>query len=147
MATVPDFAQVDYVTLLTRQARIKRVKMSEFASVRPSGIIAMNLEPGDELAWACVTNGEQEFMIVTADGKAVRFSEKEVRAMGRTAAGVRAIKLQTDDRIIGFDVVEPDGELLVLAERGHGKRSPLAQYPTTGPQRARRLDHRSYPVG
>jgi DNA gyrase subunit A len=132
MASVTNFEHAEYVTLLTRQARVKRVKLSEFAAVRPSGIIAMNLEPGDELAWACLTHGQQEFIIVTAEGKAVRFAESDVRAMGRTAAGVRAISLQKNDMIVGFDVVEPDGELLVLTERGWGKRVPLEHFRTTG---------------
>jgi len=130
MINVPDFAQAEYVTLLTRQARVKRVKLDEFEAVRPSGIIAMNLEPGDELGWACLTHGHQQFIIVTALGKAVRFEESEVRPMGRTAAGVLAIKLQAADSIIGFDVVEPGGELLVITAKGWGKRSPLSEYPT-----------------
>ena len=73
MLVVPDFSQAEYVTLLTRQARIKRIKLSEFAAVRPSGIIAMNLEPGDELGWACATSGEAGFIVVTAGGRALRF--------------------------------------------------------------------------
>ena len=83
LLVVPDFEQAEYVTLLTRQAKIKRVKLSEFEDVRPSGIIAMNLEPGDELGWARATAGDQEFIIVTAGGRALRFAETEVRAMGR----------------------------------------------------------------
>ncbi len=125
---VPDFADAEYVTLLTRQGRIKRVKLSEFADVRPSGIIAMNLEPGDELGWARATRGGQEFLVVTAGGRALRFSENEVRAMGRTAAGVMGIRLNDGDVVKAFDVVEPEGHLLIITERGYGKRTPLDQF-------------------
>jgi DNA gyrase subunit A len=129
LLVVPDFAQAEYVTMLTRLGRIKRVKLSEFAAVRPSGIIAVNLEPGDELGWVRATFGDQEFIVVTALGRASRFRETEVRAMGRTAAGVRAIRLAKGDAVAGFDVVEPGGDLLVLTEHGWGKRTPLSQYP------------------
>ena len=128
LLVVPDFTQAEYVTLLTRQGRIKRVKLVEFSDVRPSGIIAMNLEPGDELGWARATGGEQEFIIVTAGGRALRFAESEVRAMGRTAAGVLAIQLGTGDAVASFDVVEPDGDLLIITQHGYGKRTSLAEF-------------------
>jgi DNA gyrase subunit A len=128
----PDFTHAEYVTLLTRMGRIKRVKLSEFAAVRPSGIIAMNLEPGDELGWVRATHGHQDYIIVTGQGRALRYNERLVRAMGRTAAGVLAIRLAEGDAVAAFDIVEPGGELLVLTERGWGKRTPLEQYPTHG---------------
>ncbi len=144
LLVVPDFEQAEYVTLLTRRGRIKRVKLSEFSDVRPSGIIAMNLEPGDELGWARATTGDQDFIIVTAGGKALRFNEEEVRAMGRTAAGVLAIDLRDGDTVAAFDVVEPGGDLLIITQNGYGKRTPLAEYPrhsrNTGGQWS--LDHR-----
>jgi DNA gyrase subunit A len=132
LLVVPDFEQAEYVTLLTRRAKIKRVKLSEFEDVRPSGIIAMNLGPGDELGWARATSGGQEFIIVTACGRALRFGETEVRAMGRSAAGVGAIGLTEDDSVACFDVVEPGGDLLVITQNGYGKRTPLAEYPAHG---------------
>ncbi|MDQ1300782.1 MAG: gyrase subunit, partial [Chloroflexota bacterium] len=128
LLVVPDFQQAKYVTLLTRQGKIKRVKLEEFEAVRPSGIIAMNLEPGDELGWARATGGDQEFVIVTAGGRALRFAETEVRAMGRTAAGVWAIQLGDGDLIASFDVVEPGGDLLVITQHGYGKRTPLDEF-------------------
>ncbi|MCS6845521.1 MAG: DNA gyrase subunit A [Caldilineales bacterium] len=121
-----------YISLLTTQGRIKRLELEEFASVRPSGIIAMNLEDGDELGWARLSSGNDEFIIVTAGGMALRFHEEEVRPMGRTAAGVMAIKLRADDRVTGFDVVTPDSDLLVVTAKGWGKRTPLAEYPAKG---------------
>jgi DNA gyrase subunit A len=129
LLVVPDFEQAEYVTLLTRQAKIKRVKLSEFEDVRPSGIIAMNLGPGDELGWARATAGDQEFIIVTAGGRALRFAETEVRAMGRSAAGVGAINLNEGDGVACFDVVEPGGDLLIITQNGYGKRTPLTEYP------------------
>ncbi len=128
LLVVPDFQQAKYVTLLTRQGKIKRVKLEEFEAVRPSGIIAMNLEPGDELGWARATGGDQEFIIVTAGGRALRFAETEVRAMGRSAAGVWAIQLGEEDLVASFGVVEPDGDLLVITQHGYGKRTPLAEF-------------------
>lgn len=144
LLVVPDFEQAEYVTLLTRRGRIKRMKLSEFADVRPSGIIAMNLEPGDELGWARATFGKQDFIIVTAGGKALRFAEDEVRPMGRTAAGVLAIDLREDDAVATFDVVEPDGDLLIITQNGYGKRTPLTAYPAHGRNTGGQwtLDHR-----
>jgi DNA gyrase subunit A len=132
LLVVPDFQQAEYVTLLTRQGKIKRVKLEEFEAVRPSGIIAMNLEPGDELGWARATNGHQDFIIVTAGGRALRFVETEVRAMGRTAAGVWAMQLGEGDVVASFDVVEPDGDLLVITQHGYGKRTPLSEFSPHG---------------
>jgi DNA gyrase subunit A len=129
LLVAPDFAQAEFVTMLTRLGRIKRVKLSEFASVRPSGIIAMNLEPGDELGWVRATHGNQDYIIVTGRGRALRYNERLVRAMGRTAAGVLAIRLGQGDAVAAFDIVEPGGDLLLLTERGWGKRAPLAQFP------------------
>ncbi len=129
LLVVPDFEQAEYVTLLTRNGRIKRMRLSEFSDVRPSGIIAMNLESGDELGWARATFGKQEFLIVTTGGKVLRFAEDAVRAMGRTAAGVLAMDLREDDTVATFDVAEPDGDLLIITQNGYGKRTPLTEYP------------------
>jgi len=144
LLVAPDFEQAEYVTLLTRQGKIKRVKLEEFEDVRPSGIIAMNLEPGDELGWARATYGKQEFIIVTAGGKALRFAEDEVRAMGRAAAGVWAIELGEGDAVASFDLVEPGGDLLIITENGYGKRTALAEYSAHGRNTGGQwtLDHR-----
>jgi DNA gyrase subunit A len=131
MLVVPDFAQAEYVTLLTRLGRIKRLKLSEFAAVRPSGIIAMNLEPGDELGWARATHGDQDYVLVTASGRALRFPEKAVRPTGRTSAGVAAVRLAGDDVVAGFDVIECGGDLLLITEQGWGKRTPLDEFRIT----------------
>ena len=132
MLTLEDFGDAEYITLLTRKGRIKRVEASAFGNVRQSGVIAMNLDEDDSLEWVRLTSGKQEFIIVTRNGKALRFDENQVRAMGRTAAGVYAIRLLGDDQVTSFDVVEPDGDLFVLHERGWGKRTSLDEYTPKG---------------
>ena len=132
LVLVENFQEAKYISLLTTQGRIKRLELSEFASVRANGIIAMNLDPGDELSWARLTNGEDDFVIVTAGGVALRFHESQVRPMGRTAAGVKAIRLRSEDKVTGFDVVHPGSDLLVVTAKGWGKRTPLDQYPAKG---------------
>ncbi len=129
---VPNFNQAEYLVMLTRKGRIKRTDLSEFASVRPSGLIALTLEGDDELGWVKLTNGQNEIVIVSHHGQAIRFDENEVRSMGRTAAGVGAMRLQAGDEIRGMDVVEPKADLLVVTQLGFAKRTPLSEYPTQG---------------
>ena len=130
MLTMDDIEQASYITLLTRKARIKRVKASAFANVRQSGVIAMNLDQDDSLEWVRLTNGNQEFIIVSRGGKALRMREDQVRSMGRTAAGVWAMRLQNNDLVTGFDVVQEGADLFVLHELGCGKRVSLEEYAT-----------------
>ncbi len=132
MLTLEEFGDNEFITLLTRKARIKRVEASSFANVRQNGVIAMNLDDDDSLEWARLTSGQQEFIIVTRGGKALRFAEEEVRAMGRAAAGVYAIRLLGSDQVTSFDVVDADGDLFVLHERGWGKRTSLDEYTPKG---------------
>ncbi len=126
---VPDFGADQYCTMATVNGRIKRVALVEFASVRPSGLIAIGLEDGDELGWARITSGKDDIILVTAQGKAVRFNENEVRVMGRQAAGVSGIRLSKGDQLAGMEVVQPNADLLVVTEHGFGKRTPLSEYP------------------
>jgi DNA gyrase subunit A len=125
---VPDFEQAEYCTMATEQGKIKRVQLSEFANVRPSGLIAMDLKPEDRLGWVRLTSGNDEIMLVTAYGRALRMDEKEIRCMGRPAGGVTGIRMDGKDRVTSMDVLEPDAELLVITENGYGKRTPLSQY-------------------
>jgi DNA gyrase subunit A len=127
---VPDFDKAEYCTMATRQGRIKRVELSEFASVRPSGLIAIHLEDDDELDWVRLTSGEDEILLVTERGQAVRFAEEEVRPMGRTAMGVIGIRLRKGDFVASMEVAEPGGDLLIVTTQGFGKRTPLSEYPT-----------------
>jgi len=106
--------------------------MEEFASVRPSGLIAMSLEDGDQLCWARLTSVFFKITTVTENGQALRFSETKVRSMGRQAAGVQGIKLKKDDAVTSMDVVEKDGALLVITTKGFGKQTPLDNYTAKG---------------
>ena len=129
---VSDFSSHGYCMLATARGKVKRVVMEEFASVRPSGLIAVNLEDGDQLGWARVTSGNDEVIFVTENGQALRFNESKVRAMGRQAAGVQAIRLKNGDSVTSMDVVEKDGSLLVVTSGGFGKQTPLKDYSAKG---------------
>jgi DNA gyrase subunit A len=129
---VPDFDAADYCTMATRSGKVKRVQLSEFASVRPSGLIAMSLEERDELGWVRLTRGDDEIMLVTEKGQALRFAEDAVRPMGRQAMGMIGIRLRKGDYVASMEVVEPGGDLLVVTTQGYGKRTPLSEYPPKG---------------
>ncbi len=129
---VPDFEAAEYITLATRSGRVKRMALSELAAVRPSGIIAISLEEGDELGWARLTRGDDEIILVTEQGQALRFAEDEVRPMGRAAAGVTGIRLAAGDKVASMEVIEKGGYLVLVTERGFGKRTPLTEYPAKG---------------
>jgi DNA gyrase subunit A len=129
---VPDFSAHGFCVMSTVRGRTKRVALDEFAAVRPSGLIAMNLDDGDQLGWARVTSGKDEVIFVTENGQALRFNESKIRAMGRQAAGVTAIKLKKDDAVTSMDVVEKDGSLLVVTSGGFGKQTPLKEYSAKG---------------
>ncbi len=116
----------------TLRGRVKRVPLAEFASVRPSGLIAINLEKGDKLGWVHLTHGNDEVILVSEKGKALRFSEEAVRPMGRQAGGVTGMRLDHDDRIASMDIVEPGGELFQVTTEGYGKHTPLDEYPAKG---------------
>lgn len=130
--SVADFSSHGYCTLATLQGKVKRVDLEDFASVRPSGLIAVTLENGDELGWAHLTSGNDEIMFITERGQALRFSEKAVRSMGRTAGGVQGIRLGKDDHVASMEVVEEGGSLLIVTKNGHGKQTPLTSYPAKG---------------
>ncbi|MCB8938477.1 MAG: DNA gyrase subunit A [Ardenticatenaceae bacterium] len=125
---VHSFEDAEYLTMITRKGKIKRVEVNVFENVRPSGLIAINLEEDDSLGWVKLTEGEQDLIIVSEQGKGIRFSEEDVRPMGRNAAGVNAIRLDSWDNVAGADVVLPDEDLLVITEKGYGKRTPLDEY-------------------
>ncbi len=125
---VEDFKDAKFCALATRRGRIKRVPMSDFASVRPSGLIAIRLNDDDELGWVRTTGGQDDLILVTRKGKALRFHEREVRPTGRTTMGVTGISLRGDDHVAALEVAEPEGYLFVLTEKGQGKRTPLEEY-------------------
>jgi DNA gyrase subunit A len=126
-------AEARYMLMVTKNGYIKKTALAEYANVRRNGLIAINLQEGDELNWAKPTIGSDEILIATALGKAIRFSETEVRAMGRDTQGVIGIKLGDGDVVSGMAVADKDavqsGDLLVITERGYGKRTPVSEYP------------------
>jgi DNA gyrase subunit A len=129
---VSSFTGHGFCIMATRRGKVKRVDLEEFASVRPSGLIAMNLEEGDTLGWARLTSGKDEVIFITEGGQALRFSEAKVRAMGRQAAGVQGIRLAKGDAVTSMDVVEKEGALLVVTTNGFGKQTPLKDYTAKG---------------
>ncbi len=129
---VGEFSPNTFCMMMTGRGRIKRVSMDEFASVRPSGLIAISLEEGDTLGWARLTSGKDDIIIVTENGQALRFNESKVRSMGRQAAGVQGIRLKKGDAVTSMDVVEKDGALLVVTAKGFGKQTPLTEYTPKG---------------
>ena len=129
---VAAFEPGKYCTFATLKGRVKRIALSEFASVRSSGMIAMGLDDDDELGWARQTSGKDDILLVTARGQALRIEETTIRPTGRTAAGVTGIKLAKGDRVASMEVVEPEGSLFVITTLGFGKRTPLNEYPVKG---------------
>ena len=129
---VPDFSASGYCVMMTAKGKIKRVNLEEFSSVRPSGLIAISLADDDELGWARLTSGKDEIIIVTEMGQALRFSEELVRSMGRTAAGVRGIRLSKGDEVTSMTKVQPGGSLLIVTTNGFGKQTPLKEYSAKG---------------
>jgi DNA gyrase subunit A len=130
---VRDFEKSDYLVMATRMGKIKRSNLSEFSSVRSNGLIAIRLEESDELSFVSESQGKGEIIMTTSEGKAIRFSEEEVRPMGRDAIGVNAIKLVNEgDFVVGMDMVQDGADLLIVTTNGVGKRTPLDEFPTHG---------------
>jgi DNA gyrase subunit A len=127
--TLPDFTPGSYLVLATRKGQIKKTPLEQFEKVRSSGIRAITVNGDDELAWVDVSTGKDDIIIATALGKIARFSESEVRPMGRDAAGVIGIRLaRKGDGVVSMSVVDPEADLLVLTETGYGKRTPLRAF-------------------
>ncbi|TMC85629.1 MAG: DNA gyrase subunit A [Chloroflexi bacterium] len=122
-------SEAHYMLMVTKNGYIKKTAMAEYANVRRNGLIAIKLQDGDELDWVTPTTGSDEVIIATEIGKAIRFSETEVRAMGRDTQGVIGIKLGKGDAVAGMATVIQGGDLLVITQRGYGKRTPLSEYP------------------
>jgi DNA gyrase subunit A len=129
---VSSFAAHGYCIMATSRGKIKRVNLEEFSAVRPSGLIAIKLSEGDTLGWARLTSGEDEIMLITEKGQALRFSEDSVRPMGRAAGGVHGIRLKKGDAVTSMDVIQPEGMLLIVTTNGFGKQTPLTTYAHKG---------------
>ncbi|HMB65370.1 MAG TPA: DNA gyrase C-terminal beta-propeller domain-containing protein, partial [Patescibacteria group bacterium] len=120
----------------TEKGLVKKVDIEAFSNVRSSGLIAIKMRDGDRLIWAKPTTGNDYIQLITANGQAILFEEKEVRAMGRTASGVHGVKLRKEDYVVGMGVVKPDRakkyQLLTIMENGFGKRTNLSLYKPQG---------------
>jgi DNA gyrase subunit A len=121
-------AKDGYLFMSTLRGVVKKTPIDAYRNVRSTGLIAINLDEGDHLRWVRFTNGENEIIISTQQGQAIRFHESGVRAMGRVSRGVRGIRLRAGDEVIGMAVVEEDANIFVISELGYGKRTKVAQF-------------------
>ena len=114
--------------MCTVRGVVKKTPFEQYQNVRSSGLISINLDQGDELKWIRMTSGDDEIVISTSMGQAIRFHEKDVRPMGRASRGVRGIRLRANDQVIGMDIVQPGSSIFVISQYGYGKRTKVAQF-------------------
>ena len=117
-----------FLCMFTRKGIIKRSSLSEYKTIRKTGIIAINLDEDDELAWVKLTHGNDDIILATKKGMSIRFNENDARAIGRTARGVRAISLKEGDEVVGMDIITDDSIVLTVSETGYGRRSEGSDY-------------------
>ncbi len=128
MIKVTEFEEDKYLIMVTKHGVIKRTDLKAFDSARKGGLIALDLDEGDELAWVRLTEGKQEIVVATQKGKCIRFEETDVRAVGRSARGVRALKLAPGDRVVGMVIVDETNSILTVSETGYGRLSDPSDY-------------------
>lgn len=131
MIAIPKNNEAKYLVMQTTNGRIKKSLLKDFENVRRSGLIAISLDKDDSLGWVQTCNEKDHVMVVTSEGQSIRFPESNVRAMGRTAAGVRSIKLKKDDKVIGMNIADKNNknlQLLIISEKGYGKKTAIAKY-------------------
>ncbi|MGQ9572042.1 MAG: DNA gyrase subunit A [Dehalococcoidia bacterium] len=129
---VTDGTDQEFLVLATKQGEVKKTALSEFASVRRNGLIAMDLEQGDALVAAQLAGEQDEAVLVTGRGQALRFPVRQLRSASRQSGGVRGIRLAAHDSVVGMEIARPGHELLVVSSKGYGKRTLFAEYPTQG---------------
>ncbi len=132
MLPVRDYDANKFIVMTTCSGIIKKTSLDAFSRPRTSGLIALSLDEGDHLMGVAITDGQQDIMLVAGNGKVVRFAEEKVRPMGRTARGVRAIKLADDFKVVGLIIPAQGGTLLTVSEKGFGKRTAVEDFPTKG---------------
>jgi DNA gyrase subunit A len=126
--SLKDFAKEKFITFMTKKGTIKKTALEAYSNPRSGGIIAIHLDEGDELISTKLTDGKQYLFIGTKMGKAIHFPENQIREMGRTAHGVRGIKIPKEDEVVGMEVVGPHTQILTVAENGYGKRTQASEY-------------------
>ncbi|MFH1387174.1 MAG: DNA gyrase subunit A [bacterium] len=129
---VVDFEKKSFLMMATKKGNVKKVPLEDFGNIRRSGIIAIKLKDKDELRWVCETDGKREVILGAASGLMIRFEEKDVRPMGRAAAGVRGIRLKDDDKVVSMDIINDGADLLVVSDRGFGKRMKIEEFGVQG---------------
>ena len=132
IVSVKDFESDQYIVMATGDGIVKKTALSEYSNPRSSGIIAISISEGDELIGCQLTDGTYDILLATRKGKSIRFSEKDVREMGRTARGVIGIRLTSGDRVVGMSALSGDGQFLTVTEKGFGKRTAVEEYPRQG---------------
>lgn len=132
MVKVPKEGDREYLCMVTRNGVIKRTALDQYNNIRKTGIIAINLDEGDELCWVEITDGERNLIVATHDGMSICFKEEDARLIGRTARGVRAIQLAEGDYVVGFAVAVENMQLLTVSETGYGRRSDFEDYRVQG---------------
>ncbi len=130
MLRVPDGSEEGYLTMVTRLGVIKRTPLSAYGNIRKTGLIAINLNENDSLAWTRITTGSDELILATRGGMAIRIHESDARPMGRTATGVRAIRLKPGDHVVGVGIVRAGATVLTVTEEGKGRRTDESDYRT-----------------
>ncbi len=128
MIRVPQNEAGSYLCMVTRKGIIKRTELEAYKNVRKNGVIAINLDGDDELAWVRLTDGDDDLLVATRNGMSVRFNENDARPIGRTARGVKAITLREGDEVVGMDVLSEDKTVLTVSETGYGRRSVPSDY-------------------
>ena len=128
MIRVPEFDGDKYLCMVTRHGIIKRTELSAYDTARKGGVIAIELDEGDELAWVRMTDGDTQLLVATRKGMAIRFHENDVRVVGRTARGVRAITLKEGDQVVGMSTIRPGAKVLTVSETGFGRLSEISDY-------------------
>ncbi|MDD4807236.1 DNA gyrase subunit A [Caproicibacterium lactatifermentans] len=128
MIRVPEFDDESYLCMVTRNGIIKRTALSAYNTARKGGVIALGLDDGDELCWVRLTSGDDELLVATHFGMAIRFNENDVRPMGRAARGVKAITLKESDYVVGMSILREGGRVLTVSETGFGRLSPIEDY-------------------
>lgn len=129
---VREYADDQFLLFATKSGTVKKTPLSEYSNQRSSGIIAISLRNDDELVGVALTDGNQDVMLFSNEGKAVRFNEQDVRSAGRGAAGVRGMRLDENHRLIALCVVQKEGDILTVTENGYGKRTPISEYISKG---------------
>ena len=128
--SLPQFEPGHYLVMATRKGMIKKTSLEDYAKIRANGLIAINLIDGDELQWVGLSDGQNDIVVATKKGQAARFTEREVRPLGRGTQGVTALRLRGDDEVIGMEVIQHlEQQLLVVTEQGYGKRTDVADFP------------------